>query len=220
MTLTELLAEFRTAVDDLVAPYLWSDVDVSGYLADAESEACIRARLIVDETTADVAVVLIGTDAWVDLAPSVIEVSRAWLASNPDNPLRQCPPDELDRIHPGWESQTGTPTQYYVCGRRLRLIPQPTAASGDTLHLRLFRTPLVPLSTSSIHPEIPEQHHRRLLDWAFHMAFSRRDVDQFDPRRADLHRQIFENWFGPRPSGSAIRKQMEKRWPIAKPIRF
>jgi len=221
MTLSELIAAFRVTAYDQTTPYIWSDSDIAGYLADAESEACVRARLIADETTPAVAVIGIATSAWINLHPSILDVTRATLASSPDRLLAQCPPDELDRQWPGWETQTGTPTRYYVLGGRLRLIPQPTAAS-DTLRLSAFRTPLAPLSASDLdaEPEIPEPHHARLLDWALHRAYSKRDEEAFDPDRAEIHRRMFVENFGPRPSGSAMRKQLQKRWPIVQPIDF
>ena len=55
MTLAELIAAFRLESDDRVTPYLWSDAEIAGYLAEAENEACIRARLLFDETTIGVA---------------------------------------------------------------------------------------------------------------------------------------------------------------------
>lgn len=221
MTLANLIAAFRVTAYDQIEPYIWSDADIAGHLADAENEACIRARLIADETTADVAVVPIGTAAWIDLSPTLIDVTRARLASNPDTPLAQCPPDALDALDPGWETNTGTPTRYYVLGGRLRLIPQPVAAS-DTLYLRVYRIPLSPLSESDLdaEPEIPEPHHVRLLDWALHRAYMKRDEEVFDSNRSALHRQLFEENFGPRPSASAIRQQAAKRWPLVKPIAF
>lgn len=221
MTTSELIDAFRTTADDRIDPYLWSDAEIVGYLADAESEACIRSRLLVDETTPTVAVTGIATAAWVNLHPSVFDVVRARLASDPDAPLTQCPPNALDAQWPGWETQTGTPTRYYVLGGRLRLIPQPTAAS-DTLYLSVYRTPLVPLSESDPQgePEIAEPHHARLLDWALHRAWLKRDVETFDPLRAELHRQMFLDHFGPRPSGSAMRQQMQKRRHAVTPIAF
>lgn len=221
MTLSELIAAFRVTADDGIEPYLWSDIEVADYLADAESEACIRARLIADETTPTVAVIGITTSAWIDLHPAVLDVTRARLASMPDRPLAQCPPDEMDRQWPGWETRTGTPTRYHVLGGRLRLIPQPTAAS-DTLYLRLYRAPLARLSASDLaaEPEIAEPHHARLLDWALHRAYSKRDEDTRDPNRAEMYRQLFVESFGPRPSGSAMRKQLQKRRPVVQPINF
>lgn len=47
----EIIATFRSRVDDVASPYLWSDLDAIGYLDDAHREAAIRARLIRDSST-------------------------------------------------------------------------------------------------------------------------------------------------------------------------
>lgn len=83
MTLSDLIAAFRTEAADQAEPPLWSDAEIAGYLADAESEACIRARLLFDESSPAVAVIGIDTAAWVALDPSIIDVTRAHLASSP-----------------------------------------------------------------------------------------------------------------------------------------
>jgi hypothetical protein len=221
MTLSDLIAAFRTEAADQAEPPLWSDAEIAGYLADAESEACIRARLLFDESSPAVAVIGIDTAAWVALDPSIIDVTRAHLASSPGRLLAQCPPEVLDRQWWGWETQTGPPTGYYVIGNRLRLIPQPTQAS-DTLYLSVYRTPLVPLTADDLDasPEIQDPHHLRLLDWALYRAYSKRDIDTADMTRANGYRLSFVEHFGPRPSASAIRKQAEKRAPVVRPIHF
>lgn len=220
MILSDLIAAFRTESYDQVLPYLWSDAEVAGYLADAEAEACVRARLLYDETTVGVSEILINDDAWVPLHPSILTVDRARLASD-TAPLTHCPPDDLDVGWPGWDTQTGAPALYYVLGGKLRLVPQPTT-DEDTLYLSVYRLPLVPLTAEDLgaEPEIPEPHHPRLVDWALSRAYSKHDPDAFDAARSELHRQRFEANFGPRPSGSAIRQQAERRRHVVRPIAF
>lgn len=221
MTLAELIAAFRLAADDRVTPYLWSDAEVAGYFADAESEACIRARLLWDETTVGVAVIGLAATAWVRLHPAILEVSWVRLASQPDRPLQQRPHAVLDRTCPGWESTTGDPLAYYVAGGRLRLYPAPTRPN-DTLYLGVYRTPLLALSANALgaSPEIAEPHHLRLLDWALHRAYAKRDEDAFDPGRSERHRQLFDAAFGPRSAGSALRQQLEQKRHVVTAICF
>ena len=51
MKLEQLVALFRSEVDDTAAPYLWTDPEVIDYAADAEMEACRRALLLIDSST-------------------------------------------------------------------------------------------------------------------------------------------------------------------------
>lgn len=52
MTLEELVAAARLKLDDAVLPYLWTTDELVNYANEAEREACRRANLIVDRTTA------------------------------------------------------------------------------------------------------------------------------------------------------------------------
>lgn len=211
MTVEDLLATFRVLADDQAAPYLWDDAAIAGWLTEAETEACIRAGLLVDEETEEVAVLAVEADtAWLELSPLVLEVTRAVLASTAAR-LRGEDPAILDRLNPGWETATGTPEGYYLDGARLRLIPTPTA--DDTLRLRVRRLPLAPLTTddTDAEPEIPPEHHRGLLDWALFRAYSHRDPDSVEPALAARCLQDFEARFGLRPSAYARRQRRERR---------
>lgn len=54
MKLADLLSECRTRLDDVAAPLLWSDDDLTLYANEAEREACERAKLIEDDSLAKV----------------------------------------------------------------------------------------------------------------------------------------------------------------------
>ena len=54
MTLAELIRRFRTMANDRVQPYFCSDEDVKDWLNDAQDQACVRGRLLRDDSTPDV----------------------------------------------------------------------------------------------------------------------------------------------------------------------
>ena len=51
MTLEELIASFREDATDKVGPYLWEDETVTRWLNEAQDEAAVRARLLLDDST-------------------------------------------------------------------------------------------------------------------------------------------------------------------------
>lgn len=220
MTLDELIVAFRSESFDGEEPYLWSDEEIASYLSDAEREACLRARLIYDESSADVAILAVNSEqSWIELHPVVLRVVRAILESG-RCPLAQTDPSELDRMFHGWEAEIGTPRRYFVAGSRLRLIPSPAAA--DTLHLSVYRMPIASLTTDDPYaePEIPASHHVGLLRWALYRAYSKRDAEAFDPSRAAIYLNQFEREFGPRPSARASRSHLESRPHFVRAIGF
>lgn len=220
MILSDLIVTARVLADDQIDPYLWSDADLAGWLAEAENEVCIRAGLLVDEETEDVAVMdMEDGEAWIDLSPLVLTVERATLASTGDRLVKE-DPAILDRLNTGWEDETGTPEGYYLDGSRLRLVPEPIA--DDTLRLRVRRLPLVALSADDMdaQPEIPPEHHRGLVDWALFRAYSQRDPETINPTLAERALKDFEERFGPRPSAHARRQQRERRIHAVQAIGF
>lgn len=193
MTLTDLIAAFRTEADDQTAPYLWSDSEIVGYLNDAENEACIRANLLVEEQT----LILAAGQQSVGLDPRVLDVAEVRRVIG-RLPLRR----ESIAGFNGWPSN-GTPRGYALSGRILYVRPIPQ--TPETLWLRIYRLPSEPLVLDwpNSEPEIPTSEHLRLLDWALYRAFSKRDADTYEKNRGMDYGARFEANFGPRPSAHA-----------------
>ena len=51
MTLEELIASFREDSTDKLEPYLWEDETVTRWLNEAQDEAAVRGRLLLDDST-------------------------------------------------------------------------------------------------------------------------------------------------------------------------
>ncbi|MGL4230966.1 MAG: DUF6682 family protein [Casimicrobium sp.] len=203
MKLAELISIFRAEADDTAQPFLWSDVDAIEFANDAENEACRRARLITDASTAAICERAVAANAvMVSLDPRVIFVRRAKLDSQ-SMPLALVDHRDLDMQNPRWELQAGTPraiVRNWESGK-LRLYPMPSAA--DTLRLRVVRTPLVPMANAASNgdsPEIAPRYHRSLVYWMLYRAFSRKDTQTQDDRRAAEYLALFENEFGKKSS--------------------
>ena len=77
----------------------------------------------------------------------------------------------------------------------LRLFPIPTAAYANIVgNMRVVRLPLTHLTMANLDaiPEIPEDHHLDMLDWAAYLALRIVDTDAGAPTLAENFRQSFE----------------------------
>lgn len=198
MTLFDLISRYRSASGDKVAPYFWSDEEVTQWLNDAEAEAAIRGRLLHESS--DPAVCSISTtagQAQYPLHESLYEISSiAWGKDGQAHlqPLILTSTEVLDRELSNWRHLTGSP-KYAVQGdKTIRLVPSPDA--HGKIELEGYRLPLLPMEDVGDAPEINQAHHRHLVCWAIHVGFSIPDAELFDQRRADIARAEFEAYFG------------------------
>lgn len=207
MTREELRAEFRLVTQDKVAPYLFDSVAVDRWLTEAEAEAVIRGRLLHESDNGAVCQI----DASVDVAvyplhPALYEIDHiAFRLSGAATraPVRLSSPEELDRTLPGWRDLSGTPTHAIQGDTSIRLVPTPDAAG--TLLLEGYRLPLS--STGKL--EIHLAHHRHLLHWALHRAFSLPDSETLNLGKAADAERAFTSYFGPRPDSDLRRSTRE-----------
>ena len=218
MNLRDLILLFRTEVDDKAEPFLWSDEELAEYATDAENEACRRARLLIDSTTADICTydVLAG-DPWITLDPRVIFVRRAYVDTRTIR-LSRLSYRDLDAI-PGWGAQTGTVQSFItdMATGKLRLykywpaddpppVPPATATVMDTLRLTVVRLPLTPLTHLDDEIEIHERYARSLRHWMAHRAYLKRDEDTFDEKKSAQAEAMFAREFG------AFSGAIEEEW--------
>ena len=210
MTLAELIDSFRIRADDMVAPYLWTDAEITAYLNEADKEAAERALLIQDETTSAVCTITlaIGTPTY-SLHPSILRIERAKLASNGEF-IKVVSREYLDTTLGNWESLSGVPKYIVDNGDgTIRLSPNPTAI--DTISLIVKRLPITPMSQPADTPEIPARYHYRLVEWALHLAYIKPDADSGNKGAADRHDVEFTRSFGYRPDANVQRKKRDLR---------
>ena len=208
MNLEQLRQQFRIDADDLVTnPPLWEDEWIAAWLSEAQDEAAVRARLLMDDytpaltqipVTAGVASYTLHPKLYeiavIDFIPEVGYVQPVYLTSR----------EKLDRDRNGWRNEPpGIPCNAIQTDTRLRLVPVPSV--NGTLRLEAYRLPLKALANDTDKPEIHEAHHRHLVNWALHRAFSKPDADGADPTRAAKAETAFTGYFGPRPDSDLRR---------------
>lgn len=200
MQLNGLIQAFRSEVDDVVAPYLWSDPELIEYANDAQLEACRRARLIVDgSTTAICQIAVVANTATYALDPRVLFIRRARLTGL--LPLKRKNLQDMDSQYPGWEdASASTPSALipdFETGK-IRLYPKPIA--NTTLNLMVVRDPLAEMNDDTDTPEIAARYHRSLRFWMMHRAYLKKDADANDPKKAAESLALFEQEFGKKSS--------------------
>ena len=235
MNLSELLNELRENIlydrSDRIAgtpDYLWSDATLTRYINQAQNRLARHGLVIRDGLSPDATEMTIRTGVTeYTLNPSVLAVISAKMPGDTADLARAghaafqtykqpdpyfFDPAQLSSMPPGKPLAYGT-DEYLgaddfdaVSVVTLRLYPEPTAAyDGQILRLRVVRLPLYPLANPTDTPEVPEEHHLEMLDWAAYLALRIVDVDGGMPARAAEFRASFEEHVK-RARNTAMRK--------------
>lgn len=211
MNLEALIGQFRVDADDVVGPapaYLWKDEWIAGWLSEAQEEAAIRGRLLyeaADPLVCEIAIVA-GTASYA-LHPALYEIEclRFKPASGErSRALRLVSREDMDDLRHDWRDRTDGRVEFAIQDdTRIQLASAPQAAG--VLHIEGYRLPLLVLKNDTDTPEINCAHHRHLVQWALHRAFSRPDAETIDPNRAALAEAEFTRYFGLRPDADLRR---------------
>lgn len=209
MNLEELIAAFREDSTDKVEPYLWKDETVTRWFNEAQDEAAVRARLLLDDSTPAVTTIaVVAGQASYQLHPKVYEIAHLrWqssAAAHRGKAVDLVTREWLDRKHPDWRVRLDCDGLYAIQTEgALRLVPTPR--DEGSLVLEAYRLPLKILAADGDKPEIHSASHAYLVYWALHKAFSQPDSDGFDPQRAATAEATFTRYFGTRPDADMRR---------------
>jgi len=125
MTGQELVTHLRESIlDDAVVPYLWTDTELLRFLNYAEVQACRRAHLLIDGTTANdsgtagtagtlgqkplCSLTLAGGQATYNLSPKILMIKRCQIKTMASPLTGPVSYDELDEYSSGWFGTSGT----------------------------------------------------------------------------------------------------------------
>lgn len=214
MTLEELLDELRenllrdvsTAVDQDVEGELWSDRALVRYINDAHEKFAARALCLRDATTPTVTqITLVAGQQHYTLDHRV----RAVLTARMD------PNRRLGRTSHGFGliggkqeispasvtiecTRTGLPEVFFTDYQTdsIGFYPVPSAAeAGLIVHMQVARLPLEKLTQQDLEavPEVPEEYHLDMIEWAAWRALRNHDVDAENMNKASAHKTRFED---------------------------
>ncbi|QRF60248.1 DUF6682 family protein [Variovorax paradoxus] len=226
MNLAELIESFRVDADDQSnsvgggdADALWKDTDLARWFGEAEEEAAIRKRLLFDDYTLSiVSINVVAGQSSYPLDSRMFEISRARLLNASTGRFLEdlyiTKRDALDQSCPGWRDERRRPKTIVQDDTRVML--PGIVDRAYTLRLEGYRTPLAPITADSdpesTTPEIGAVHHRFLVHWVLHRAYSKPDSEVFNPEKAATALAAFEQYFGPRPDAD-LRKDQQADQP-------
>jgi hypothetical protein len=221
MMLSDLLDELRNNIlrdrsDQISGPsdYLWSDQTLIRYINQAQRRFARMSLCLRDASTPQCCTVpLVAGMTTYALDKSVIAVLSAKYPGDPGDIARTghfqlntyyqpdtyfFDPGQLAVLPPGKvvAYSTDEETRADDEGTRslvtLRVYPTPATPYNTPLALRVVRLPLGPLVDPEDEPEVPEEFHLDMLDWAAYLALRISDHDAGDYQRALAFKQTFE----------------------------
>lgn len=218
--------------------YLWSDERLVRYINEAQRRFAVQGLVIRDASTAEVCnITLVVGQSLYPLHESVIGVISAKRSTATADLTRighalfaaSRPSSDQWYDTSGYVSlPPGAPVAYStdegvsdfnsdsVSQVLLRVYPVPSATeAGTVVNIRVLRKPIEELSLTNAGavPEVPEDHHLEMLDWAAYLALRIVDDDAGSPSRArefaasfDAHvtnarKLVMRKLFAPQPWG-------------------
>ena len=206
MTLGELIRRFRARAKDAVEPFLFSNEDVTDWLNDAQDQACVRGRLLRDDSTPEVCqIVLTPSQPVYPLHRRLYEIIslRVKDADGKARPMRLVSREWLDAERCDWRDETRETCFAIQDENSIRIVG--AIKAGEVLHIECYRLPLDSMVNGTDEPEIHEAHHDHLIQWALHEAFSIPDAEMFDAQRAEKAEREFGSYFGLMPDADMRR---------------
>lgn len=218
--LDELAKNILRDRSDLISgpdDYLWSDDTLVKYIAEAEQFLARKGLVIRDSITPAVCeLALVAGQTQYVLHPSIIAVISAQADGDPGDlsraghaafntytaPSNQFfDPSQLSTLSPGKPLAYSTDeTVDKVSGKTgvvsMRVYPAPTADyEGMIIRLRVVRKPIKILSVDDLTavPEVPEDYHLGLLDWAAYRALRNLDSDAGGVEKAGAYKAEFDD---------------------------
>jgi hypothetical protein len=201
---------------DGTSDYLWTDARLVRYIDAAEQRFAIQGLVIRDGGTDETCLVtLVEGQTEYPLHEAVLAVVSAKRETAVTDLARvghallgayRAPDDSWDAatltaMSPGaplaYSTDEGVSAQYDDSMSQviLRVYPAPDAdAAGTTVRMRVVRKPIERLVVTKLGatPEIPEEHHLEMLDWAAYLALRIVDQDAGAPKRAAEFAQSFQ----------------------------
>ena len=196
MNSSDLLLRFRSEMSDKVAPYLWDDTEVFGYMDEAQTEFCRKTNGLADSRTVAVTQLSVTPgNEWYTLSSLVLQVREA-TRGDTGRPLRVLTTEQFRAQNQYFMPAQSGPLLGFVTGLETHAVRSfPIPNETVTVNLSVYRLPLLPITDAGDEAfEIDSQHHVNLLLWMKHRAYDKQDSETADRRKSDEYRQRFEEY--------------------------
>lgn len=215
--LRETILNDRTDRTSGSSDYLWTDKSLCIFINEAQRRFAVKGLILRDGSNDEATLVKLKAGQTVyPLHPSVISVMSAKRTTQEADLNRVGhtlfsafrSPTETWQDPASYNGHQPGPTLAFSTDEALndadgdtfsqislRVYPAPRAEEdGNTIRLRVVRKPIETLVETALSavPEIPEDHHIEMLDWAAYLALRIVDDDAGAPRRAAEFRASFE----------------------------
>lgn len=191
---------FRSEVDDVVEPFLWSPEEALEYLNDAQNEAARRIRAFIDSSTTAICQLTVPTTGIAALDPRVLFVRKVRIVGR--TPMRRMSMQDMEGCYPMWEDAAAStyPEAFIPDWQTGKLRFHPPPSSQLTAQLTVVRDPLVEMTNRDDTPELATRYHRSLRYWMAHRAYLKPDAETYDVKRSEQMLSLFEREFGQKSS--------------------
>lgn len=223
MTLKTLILLFRSLSNDKAEPYFWSNEELAEWFNEAQTEACIRARLLHTDGNGFEPVLVDSGVAHYKPDYRLYEYDNVRFVPDDGSGavrLKLISTEEMDIACGEWrDGKQGKPVYALQGDTDLVLVPTPDVSGSLTIggyHIPLSDMAVATMDTDK--PEINPIHHRRLIEWVLYRAFSIPDTEVFDPQRSANGLYRFEEYFGIRVDSDLRRATREDRPHTVKPF--
>ena len=204
MTLLEIRTEIRGTLDDDIgataSQQIWSDVELNGYINEAEDVFCREIPLLIDSSTAQDAdsiplcqiATVAGTQNYA-ISDRIVEIRRVKIVGQA-NTLDKADVPLMDGIDSYWDDTAAanrkTPTRYLLDKEtgKITLVRCPDAVY--TVNMIVQRLPLAQMAANDDVPEINSRVHRLLFTYILHKAYMKRDVEAYSERKASDYMRL------------------------------
>lgn len=221
-TLAQLVSRWRSALDDTVEEYLWSNDELTSYADKLQKELVAELPILEDRTDDTICnVAIVQGNGLIDLSMQrIITIKKAWIDGQAE-PLHVYTSAQMDANYGDWQGvevavTQATPTILVLPGMgvdKAYLYPPLDEATG-TLKLLVYRLPLLDLDYdihSSEYLEIDKYAHL-LIHGIMWQAYLKNDADTFDQKRAEQQRVYWEGADGKGGDREQIRRMVYRRF--------
>ena len=229
-TLEQLAAVFRSRVDDLPGDIvdestawandddglLWKNDEICQYADEAQQELFQRVHKKDDTTAAITQITVVASTAAYPFDKRILGIERVKFVDSAAKEfvLDKTTHGTLDWKRTNWQGdEDGVVKEYIEDFENRSITLYRTPELSGTLYLTVRRLPLKRLSWTLRNAliETSDENQYDLLDWMMFRAYMKRDAETENPDLAAIHKGLFDERVGERPSAHLQQVRRQER---------